>query len=197
MRAFSSLLLATAAHAGPCDIFAAAGTPCVAAHAISRALYDSYAGRLYQVQRGDGATLDIAAAAAGGAADAAAQDRFCAGASCVIQRIYDQSPSANHLDTAPAGGHVHTPDKPTNATRLPTLLGGKKVYGAFFEGGMGYRKDNTTGIARGNEAETLYMVTVSPGRPLEAIIFSFFFPLSHLAARRPAERHALQRGLLL
>ena len=153
-------LLAAAAHAGPCDIFAAAGTPCVAAHAISRALYDSYSGRLYQVKRGDGAALDIAAAAAGGAADAAAQDRFCAGASCVIQRIYDQSPSGNHLDTAPAGGHVHTADKPVNASRLPTLLGGKKVYGAYFEGGMGYRIDNTTGIARGNEPETLYMVTV-------------------------------------
>ena len=33
------------------------------------------------------------------------------------------------------------------------------MYSAYFEGGMGYRIDNTTGIAKGDEAETIYMVT--------------------------------------
>src|SRR5215472_4730865 len=48
---------ATASHAppprpqGPCDIYAAAGTPCVAAHSTTRALYASYNGPLYQVMR--------------------------------------------------------------------------------------------------------------------------------------------------
>src|SRR5450759_5606717 len=37
--------------AGPCDIYAAAGDPCVAAHATTRALYASYNGPLYQVMR--------------------------------------------------------------------------------------------------------------------------------------------------
>jgi len=72
---------------GPCDIYAAAGDPCVAAHSTTRALYASYTGPLYQVLRqSDGKTLDIGVvqpAASpvpdpGGYADAAAQDAFCA-----------------------------------------------------------------------------------------------------------------------
>ncbi len=34
---------------GPCDIYGAAGTPCVAAHSVIRALYGAYTGPLYQV----------------------------------------------------------------------------------------------------------------------------------------------------
>lgn len=46
--------------AGPCDIYDAAGTPCVAAHSMVRALYTKYNGPLYQVMRPkDNATLDI------------------------------------------------------------------------------------------------------------------------------------------
>ena len=42
---------------GPCDIYAAAGDPCVAAHSTTRALYASYTGPLYQVLRqSDGKT---------------------------------------------------------------------------------------------------------------------------------------------
>ena len=49
-----------AAPPGPCDIYGAAGTPCVAAHSTTRALYASYNGPLYQVKRpSDGKTLDI------------------------------------------------------------------------------------------------------------------------------------------
>src|SRR5450631_4809012 len=45
---------------GPCDIYAAAGDPCVAAHSTTRALYASYNGPLYQVLRqSDGKTLNI------------------------------------------------------------------------------------------------------------------------------------------
>src|SRR5215472_16452887 len=45
---------------GPCDIYAAAGDPCVAAHSTTRALYASYDGPLYQVLRqSDGKTLNI------------------------------------------------------------------------------------------------------------------------------------------
>jgi hypothetical protein len=33
---------------GPCDIYAAAGAPCVAAHSSTRALYASYHGPLYE-----------------------------------------------------------------------------------------------------------------------------------------------------
>src|SRR5678816_1235378 len=45
---------------GPCDIYAAAGCPCVTAHSTTRALSSSYNGPLYQVMRqSDGKTLDI------------------------------------------------------------------------------------------------------------------------------------------
>ena len=61
---------------GPCDILAAAGTPCVAAHSTVRALYDAYTGPLYDVLRAsDGKTTSILAS--NGFADAAAQDAFC------------------------------------------------------------------------------------------------------------------------
>src|SRR4051794_33103401 len=62
----------------PCDIYGAAGTPCVAAHSTTRALYASYGGPLYQVTRAsDGAATDIGLLATGGYANAAAQDTFC------------------------------------------------------------------------------------------------------------------------
>ena len=49
-----------AASSLPCDIYAAGGTPCVAAHSTTRALFAAYNGPLYQVQRAsDSATTDI------------------------------------------------------------------------------------------------------------------------------------------
>ena len=39
------------------------------------------------------------------------------------------------------------------------MVGGHPVYAAYFEGGMGYRIDNTSGVAKDDEAETIYMVT--------------------------------------
>src|SRR5436190_6315568 len=76
---------------GPCDIYRIAGTPCVAAHSTTRALYASYSGRLYQAKRSsDGKTMDIGIIQpvaspvpdAGGYADAGAQDAFCANTVC-------------------------------------------------------------------------------------------------------------------
>jgi non-reducing end alpha-L-arabinofuranosidase len=91
MPSLTALAVAAAAAQGPCDIFGAAGTPCVAAHSITRSLFGAYDGNLYQVLRTrDNATLDIGVLSAGGPANAAAQDAFCGGAGCVIQRIYDQ-----------------------------------------------------------------------------------------------------------
>src|SRR5207249_10159988 len=83
---------------GPCDVYAAAGDPCVAAHSTTRALYAAYNGPLYQVLRqSDGKTLDIGVNVAGGYADAAAQDAFCANTYCWISVIYDQSSKHNDL----------------------------------------------------------------------------------------------------
>src|SRR5512146_2490155 len=96
---------AKAAGTGPCDIYASGGTPCVAAHSTVRALYGAYGGALYQVRRSsDNATRDIGVLSAGGYANAAAQDSFCAGTTCLITIIYDQSGRGNHLTQAPPGG---------------------------------------------------------------------------------------------
>ena len=157
-----SLIAAAAASAaaGPCDVYAAFGTPCAAAHSVTRALFDAYQGPLYQVHRfSDNATLNIFPVSAGGAADAARQDAFCAGTACDVYQIYDQTWRRNDLARAPPGGYVPRGDAGVNASRFPTKLGGAPVYGAFFEGAMGYRIDYTRDIAVGNEEATYYMVT--------------------------------------
>jgi hypothetical protein len=150
---------AQAAAQGPCDLYAAGGTPCVAAHSTTRALYGAYNGPLYQVRRSsDNATTNIGVLSAGGDANAATQDSFCAGTSCVITVIYDQSGRGNNLTPAPAGGYVHTPDNPANATAAPTTLNGNKAYGVYVAPGTGYRDDSTSGIATGDNPEGEYAV---------------------------------------
>ena len=76
---------------GPCDIYAAANTPCGAAHSTARALYSAYTGPLYQVQRASDKTTKDILVGCGGFADSAAQDSFCSGTTCTIPIIYDQS----------------------------------------------------------------------------------------------------------
>src|ERR1700748_1166209 len=113
---------AQAATQGPCDIYASGGTPCVAAHSTTRALYASYNGPLYQVRHAsDSTTTNISTLSAGGYANAAAQDSFCAGTTCVITEIYDQSGHGNNLTQAPAGGAAGGPDNLANATAAPVM----------------------------------------------------------------------------
>src|SRR6185437_7151996 len=103
--AFTGATRAQAATQGPCDIYASGGTPCVAAHSTTRALFGAYNGALYQVRRSsDNTTKDIGVLAAGGIANAAAQDSFCSGTTCVITIIYDQTSRHNNLTQAPPGG---------------------------------------------------------------------------------------------
>ena len=143
-----------------CDVYGSHGTPCVAAHSVARALYGAYSGALYEVRRAsDNTTNVISVLAAGGVANSTDQDDFCAGTACIISAIMDQSGRGNHLATAPPGGNHRAPDAGVNASRLATTLHGHRIYGAFFEGGMGYRNDCTSGIATGDEPETIYMVT--------------------------------------
>ena len=100
----SALMAAPDRPQGPCDIYTAAKTPCVAAHSTTRALYAAYKGPLYQVLRqSDGKTLDIGIEA-GGYANAAAQDAFCANTYCWISKLYDQSPKHNDLTQPPRRG---------------------------------------------------------------------------------------------
>jgi len=251
----------------PCDIYLAAGTPCVAAHSTVRALYTAYRGPLYEVKRSSDGTTRSITVSASGLADSSTQDAFCAAAlgstddplscfseepeaaklpnvcyggydvkteantsaacaakcladqkcvqfvkgsasygdphacrlsytctkptsflagfdgyqrnltkagcglpagSCTISQIFDQSGRNNHLSTAPAGGAHGAADNGANASALKLTVAGHVVYGALFEhgtgpgrahSGTGYRCDNTSGVATGDAAETMYMVT--------------------------------------
>ena len=150
---------AQAASSLPCDIYAAAGTPCVAAHSTVRALYAAYSGSLYQVKRAsDSTTKDIGVLSAGGIANAAAQDSFCSGTTCVITRIYDQSAEHNDLTIEGAGG-AGVADVGAPADALPVAIGGHIAYGVEISAGMGYRDDSTKGVATNGGAEGMYMVT--------------------------------------
>jgi hypothetical protein len=145
--------------ARPCDIYAAGGTPCVAAYSTVRALYRTYRGPLYQVTRAsDGKTADIGVLETGGYADAAAQNSFCAGTVCTITRIYDQSPEHNDLGVGPIGGNGG-PDAAAIANALPVTIGGHQAYGVSVQAGVGYRNDVTRGVPVGSQAQGAYMVT--------------------------------------
>lgn len=156
---------------GPCDIYAAAGDPCVAAHSTTRALYASYNGPLYQVLRqSDGKTLNVGvvpavaspAPDAGGYANAAAQDAFCANTYCWIATIYDQSPKHNDLVQAPRGGFSGPAMGGFNnlpiADMAPITIMGHKAYGVFIAPGMGLRQNDAKGTAVDDQAEGQYWV---------------------------------------
>ena len=95
-------------------------------------------------------------------ADAAAQDKFCAGTYCWISIIYDQSPKHNHLIQAPRGGFGGPALGGFNtlpiADMAPITIMGHKVYGVFIEPGMGLRQNDAKGTAVDDQAEGQYWV---------------------------------------
>jgi len=154
--------------AGPCDIYGASGTPCVAAHSTTRALYASYNGPLYQVIRqSDGKMLDIGVVQpkdgdSGGYADAAAQDAFCTNTLCLITKLYDQSGKGNHLMQAAPGTFKGPAKGAFNslpiADMAPITINGHKAYGVYIIPGMGFRNNNAKDIAINDEPEGIYYV---------------------------------------
>lgn len=148
---------------GPCDIYAKAGAPCVAAHSTTRALYAAYNGPLYQVMRqSDGKTRDIGVMRGAGYADAAAQDAFCAGTYCWIAILYDQSGKRNHLVQAPRGTWTGPAlggmDNLPLADLAPVTIMGHKVYGVYIAPGMGLRLNDTHGVPVDDQAGGQYAV---------------------------------------
>lgn len=159
LLAFVGFYALAGSSAKPCNIYAAGGTPCVAAYSTVRALYRTYRGPLYQVRRiSDGATAEIGPLKPGGYADATVQNRFCAGTLCTITRIYDQSPYHNDLGVGPRGGNGG-PDAAAIANALPVMVGGHHVYGVSVQAGVGYRNDGTKGVPTGSQPQGAYMVT--------------------------------------
>jgi hypothetical protein len=149
-----------AAASGACDIYASGGTPCVAAHSTTRALFAAYNGPLYQVQRtSDGTLQDIGVLTAGGVANAAAQDSFCAGTACTITRLYDQTGNGNTLVYQGPGG-TGGADTAATATTEAVSVGGHKAYALYINPGNSYFAYNSAGsVPTGSSPEGEYMVT--------------------------------------
>jgi len=147
-----------------CDIYESSGTPCVAAYSLTRALYSGYDGPLYQVTRvSDNTTANIGLLMVGGDVAASEQDSFCAGTTCTITEIYDQSPDGNNLTVEGAGGNGAA-DQPAVANALPITIGNNnEAYGLDVEPGIGYRDDGpgnagAVGVAEKGAPEGMYMV---------------------------------------
>jgi len=157
----------------PCDVFEAAGHPCVSAHSTVRVIASEYTGPLYQLCRGTavagpnscrGETQDIGVV--DGYADASAHEAFCGSSQCTITTIYDQSGQGNHLEPAPRGGAKSTPDLPADASALPVTIDGRSVYGILIVPGVGYRTGcngctipTGHGTAVGDDPESMYWIT--------------------------------------
>ncbi|MER7564312.1 arabinofuranosidase catalytic domain-containing protein [Streptomyces sp. NPDC097941] len=150
----------------PCDLYAAGGTPCVTAHSTTRALFASYNGPLYQIQRAsDHSYRDIGLLGAGGYADGASQVSFCAGTTCTITKIYDQTAQHNDMPIS-WGGYWKGPgpngsDVGADAMALPVTAAGHQVFGVKVTPGVGYRLDHAKGVPTGAQPEGIYMVTSS------------------------------------
>ncbi len=108
----------------PGDIASAAGTPMVAAHSVTRALFAAYNGKLFEAQRAsDGMTQDINTVGAGGLVDLNALSTFCGTATCTVAKLYDQVGNGNDLMQAT------TANQPTvgfwtaaDATKYPIIV---------------------------------------------------------------------------
>jgi hypothetical protein len=144
----------------PCDIYAAGGTPCVAAHSTTRALFAAYGGSLYQVRRSsDNTTRDIGPLTRGGTANAAGQDSFCAGTTCVITVVYDQSGHGNNLAYQGPGG-AGGQDTPATATSEALTVNGSKAYSLYINPRNSYwHNGSASGVPTGSAPEGEYLVT--------------------------------------
>ncbi len=163
VRQTSTDASAVAATSGPCDIYASGGTPCVAAHSTTRALYAAYNGALYQVQARVGQRHPRHRRAERGRL----RQRRRAG--LVLRRHelrhhhhlrpvrpgQQPHPGAPGGFTGPAAGGY---DNLANATAAPVTVGGHKAYGVFVAPGTGYRNNNTNGIATGDQPEGMYAI---------------------------------------
>jgi hypothetical protein len=158
----------------PCDIYASGGTPCEAAYSTTRAMFASYGGPLYQIQRAsDNSTLNIGLASAGGVVNSAPQVSFCSGTTCTITQLYDQTPNGNNLGISPGSscsgcsGGLNGPgangaDIGANAMALPVTVGGQRAYGVLVNNiGTGYRNNAVRNVPTGAQPEGEYMVTSS------------------------------------
>lgn len=138
---------------GPCDVIAKGGQTCVAAHSLTRRMFASYTGRIFQLTRASDSTTSDISTVSTGLYDSAAVATFCAGTSCYISNIYDQTGNANHLPQA------------TVANMAPWFLYGANGYpsvvtaaNAAFYRNRPASGGATTNIPTGTASATTYAV---------------------------------------
>jgi hypothetical protein len=130
----------------------------------------------------DGANLNVGLLRRGGYADIGPQDAFCAATSCVVAKIYDQTPDHNNLvpqgPTTAIYSNTTWSHLPVVANALPIVAGGHPVYGLRFDNhsptrapcftaatcisnpGHAYNNGNVVakGVAVHGQAESIYGV---------------------------------------
>jgi non-reducing end alpha-L-arabinofuranosidase len=126
---------------GPCDIYEAAGTPCVGAYSTTRYLSSKYSGPIYQVRKTtDKTTKDIT-----GNDPGAEQDAFLGSSGAgTISKLYDQSGKGNDLTVAKKGSYSGTAaqnDNEANAKGKSISINGKKAYAVYIDPVQGYRNN--------------------------------------------------------
>jgi hypothetical protein len=166
---------ASGAFTGPCDIYDAGGTPCVAAYSTVRLLSSKYSGPLYQIRVGGsssgmgGSLSNIGVIQGDVFANGAAQDALCGSSACTISKLYDQSGHGNDLAVAGPGCYVTTADTESNATGRSLMISGHKVYALYMVSNSsfgsstgpihdGYRNNTATGTPMGTAAQGQYEI---------------------------------------
>ena len=153
----------------PGDVAKAAGTPFVAAHAMTRALFAAYTGPLFRALRvSDKQEKDIGTAAASGLVDVATLGTFCSGTSCKVTTLYDQSGNGNDMWRAddPSTNQPGTV-KPCDLMDIQywQMSDGTKVPIAVESGAMWKstaqclrNRDKTKNMPTGSKAQTEYAI---------------------------------------
>lgn len=161
---------ATVPRTGPCDIYAAHHTPCVAAYSMVRVLSQTYAGPLFQVRAGSsstnntmsgGTTRDIMPGP-DGFVEADTVDAACGATYCTVSVLYDHSGSGNHLQRAFKGlsyGTVTYDSYESVATQGMVMAGGHRVYSLYMNKLEGYRTPKGVvgkNVPTGSEPQGIY-----------------------------------------
>ncbi|MES1177843.1 MAG: arabinofuranosidase catalytic domain-containing protein [Myxococcales bacterium] len=153
----------------PGDVAKAAGTPAVAAHALTRALFASYTGPLFKALRvSDKQEKDIGTVPATGLVDTAALNAFCSGTTCKVTTLYDQSGNGNDMWRAddPASNQPGTV-KPCNLLDIQywQMADGTKMPIAVETGAMWKdtaqclrNRDKTKNMPTGAKPQTEYAI---------------------------------------
>ena len=138
----------------PCDIAAQAGTPCIAAHSVTRRMWSGYTGALFQLQRASDSAIQNIGFLPNNTVNQAAINTFCSGTSCGYSILYDQMHTAASGNNLPAPGTGNqspvTYTTFSNGAKLPMVA---TVPGQFLR-----NRAATVGIPVGNSSITEYMV---------------------------------------